>query len=365
MAGTRPDGSKMKPRTLDTRNWSTAAQLLLQEEAGVKKAAAKASIENAIVSFQQSKSKISKDRQKRIARLLNRLREFLSAQKIFDVEDVKLPHLNAYKATWTDAETTQRVHHEIIRAFFTYCHHADFVTKNPVTYLKSIPKTTPMTDPFTEEELQAIFEALPLVEDEYGRKAQAIAEQTRAFLLVMRYSGMAIGDVTNLRRSQLQGNHIRTQRVKTDKNVNIKLPDPVVNILLNAPHDSDEYFFWSGNGQLKTRSNKWGERLQRLFRLAGVRIEKKQVERRVAGKKTGELVTREVSKAKPHMLRHSLSRDLLAADMSVAGIAQLLGNSIKTVEKYYSKFDDKRQRKLDQDLLTLWDTDPLTKLLDN
>lgn len=44
-------------------------------------------------------------------------------------------------------------------------------------------------------------------------------------------------------------------------------------------------------------------------------------------------------------------------------IAELLGNSMKMVEKYYSKWDTRRQARLEKRLESFWENDPLTKTL--
>jgi hypothetical protein len=44
-------------------------------------------------------------------------------------------------------------------------------------------------------------------------------------------------------------------------------------------------------------------------------------------------------------------------------IAELLGNSMKVVEKYYSKWDVRRQARLEKTLEDFWQNDPLTQNL--
>jgi hypothetical protein len=58
-------------------------------------------------------------------------------------------------------------------------------------------------DPFTHEEMQRIFAAIDRLPDEYGRLGQPVANQTRAFVLVMRYTGMSIGDTAKLAKDDV------------------------------------------------------------------------------------------------------------------------------------------------------------------
>ncbi len=74
----------------------------------------------------------------------------------------------------------------------------------------------------------------------------------------MRYTGMSIGDTAKLKKADVQQNRIRTHRKKTGEDVFGKVPPFVIDALNAAPHDSDEYYFWTGNGLLHTRASKWG-----------------------------------------------------------------------------------------------------------
>lgn len=63
------------------------------------------------------------------------------------------------------------------------------------------------------------------------------------------------------------------------------------------------------------------------------------------------------------MFRHTLVRDLLEVGTPMEEIAELLGNSAKVIEKYYSKWDTRRQARLEKRLDDFWKNDPLTKNL--
>jgi integrase len=152
--------------------------------------------------------------------------------------------------------------------FFWYCDHADFITKNPAIHLDPVSVARPKTEPFTHDHQIAIFEALENLPDEYGRRGTPIAIQTRAFVYVLKFTGMAIGDVAKLEKASVQGCSIRTYRKKTGEEVFATVPQFVVDALNVAPHDSPRYFFWSGEGLIHTRMSKWGDRLRKLFKLA-------------------------------------------------------------------------------------------------
>jgi integrase len=339
IVGTLQDGTVIKPKSLNTRNWSVAAQLALEMEAGEKKAATpKISVADAIASFRQFKDKRSPDTKRKIKLLTDRLQAFLEKKFIFHIADVKLPDLSAFRETWTGADTTRRRDQEILKSFFWYCAHSDFLTKNPVIHLDPISVTRAKTEPFTHEQQMAIFNALPDFPDEYGRRGTAIAAQTKAFVYILRYTGMAIGDVTKLQKTDIMGCRIKTYRKKTGEDVFAKVPQFVVDALRDAPHDSDQYFFWTGEGLIHTRTSKWGNRIRKLFKLANV-------------------------EGTPYMLRHTLARDFLEDGGSMAELAELLGNSTRVCERYYSKWDKCRQDRFERNLDRLRENDPITKIL--
>ena len=217
ITGTLQDGSVVKPKSLNTRNWSVAAQRALEMEAGFKPPEPKITVAQAVASYREFKDKRSPDTKRKIKLLTDRLQTFLEKRSIFNIADVKLPHLAAFRETWTGADTTRRRDQEILKSFFWYCDHSDFLTKNPVVHLDPISVMRAKTEPFTHEDQVAIFNTLPDFPDEHGRRGTPIALQTKAFVYILRYTGMAIGDVAKLEKADVQGCRIRTYRKKTAK----------------------------------------------------------------------------------------------------------------------------------------------------
>jgi integrase len=322
------------------------------------------SLDEAITAFRELKKKKGDDVQRKTKLLLTRLREFLGNRygSIISVAEITLPDLITFRNTWTDQNSTQRRNQEIVKAFFNFCVDADYITKSPAKKLDPIPEDRPNTEPFEVDEIQRIFEALPKLEDEYGRQGGPIAAQTMAFVYVMYTTGLSIGDTAKLDKSAVHRatRRIRTHREKTGEEVFAKVPQVVIDALEQAPHDSDQYFFWSGEGKIHTRTSKWGNRLQKLFVLANVRTREVQKRRRSGGVLKTEPETVIVSEATPHMFRHTFARNWLESGRSIEDLAKLLGNSVRTIEKYYSKWDKRRQSKLEVQLDDMWIKDPIT-----
>jgi site-specific recombinase XerD len=307
----------------------------------------RASLEDAIALFLTFKSLKSPDVKRKAKLLLQRLKAFLENRHKLMVAEATFTDLVAFRASWSESATTQRRNQENLKAFFRFCVKSELISKNPAADLDAIPEGRPKTEPFTHEEMNRIFAATASLADEYGRRGQPIAHQTRAFILVMRYTGMSIGDTVKLEKADVQGCRIRTYRKKTQEEVFAKVPSFVIDALNAAPHDSEQFYFWTGKGQLHSRTSKWGSRLQRLFVVADIRTINVERRRRSGSKLKAEPEQVKVLKATPHMFRHTLVRDLLEHGAPMEEIAELLGNSMKMVEKYYSKWDTRRQARLE------------------
>lgn len=143
------------------------------------------------MSFLAFKAKRSLDVQRKIRLVLSRLKAFLEARKKSAVAEVTFGDLIDFRAAWSDARSTQRRNQELLKAFFRLCVKAKFIPENPATDLDAFPEDLPKTDPFTREEIDRIFAATSILPNAYGRQGQPIADQTRTFVLVMRYSVMS------------------------------------------------------------------------------------------------------------------------------------------------------------------------------
>lgn len=367
-------GRHLRPRALrdpasgsGVRDWNRAVELVREMELPTPVEPAqkpKTALSTAIDEFLGLKAKKQAETQRKYRNLLNRLRVFCeSTLRKSTLDELTYPDMVAFRNTWQESNSTQINQQTMLKAFFSFCVDADYITKNPAKKLDPIPEEREKTEPFEADEIQRIMDALPLLTDEYGRRGGPIAKQTKAFVYVMRYTGMSIGDTTTLEKQHVKGCRIRTYRKKTHEDVYAVVPQFVIDALDEAPHDSDRYFFWTGEGSSHSRTNKWGDRLQRLFVLAGVKVREVEKKRRSGGRLKEESERVKVSDAKPHMFRHTLARDLLERGMPMEELAEVLGNSARIVEKYYSKWDTRRQARLEEHLTQFWNSDAVTKTL--
>ena len=91
----------------------------------------------------------------------------------------------------------------------------------------------------------------------------------RGLVLLLRYSGMRIGDAVNFSTDRLEGSRLFLYTQKTGVPVNTILPEFVLSALETTPNVKEKFFFWSGRGKLESIVRSWQMRLRRLFKLSG------------------------------------------------------------------------------------------------
>lgn len=247
------------------------------------------------------------------------------------------PKLQEWRTTWKDGPLAASKKQQRVRGFFLFCHNNGWISSNPAKGLSRIQVSRKEPDYFRPSELKQILEAIP----KYG-KTDSERRRIQAFVLLMRWSGLAIRDAVTLERSRLDShNRLMLQRAKTAEPVFVELPANVADKLRRVPNGlkpNPRYFFWSGNGLPKTAVADWQRALRRLFKLADLKHPDGTPKR-----------------CHPHMFRHTYSIHLLDAGMSVESVATLLGHSsTKTTERYYKSHTQITQQRISAELHKAW-----------
>jgi hypothetical protein len=102
------------------------------------------------------------------------------------------------------------------------------------------------------------------------KRFYSYAAALRALVLLMRFSGMRIGDCVTLSRDRLNGSNLLLYTQKTRVSVYCPLPPGVAQALHSAPYTNKEFFFWTGEFEAKSSVGNWQRSLRKLFKLAGV-----------------------------------------------------------------------------------------------
>ena len=192
------------------------------------------------------------------------------------------------------------------------------------------------TLPYDQDQQIRILAACDRYPDSYGRVGQPNAKRLHALVLLLRYSGLRIGDATSCPVERLQGDRLLLRMHKTGQPVYVKLPDFVVEALNSIPRSSESYWFWSGVGKVDNNTETWRRKLKRLFAVAGIKD------------------------AHPHRFRDTFSVELLNAGVPIEQVSVLLGHSsVRITEQHYAPWVKSRQEKLDADLERAWAQDPI------
>jgi len=178
------------------------------------------------------------------------------------LKEFDLPALRRFRASWVDSGISALKKLERLRAFYRFAFESGRVPENLPRKLKNPKVTNPPTLPFKKDEFVSILAACP--------KYTGDAARLRAFVLLLRYSGMRIGDTATCARDRLNGRRLLLYMHKTNEPVFVVLPEFVVQALASMVPASDRYFFWTGEGDRETAAGNWRRSLRKLFRLVGV-----------------------------------------------------------------------------------------------
>jgi integrase/recombinase XerD len=240
---------------------------------------------------------------------------------------ITLDDVSRFRESWKMSNVSARKKIERLRSFFKFCMDREWIEKNPAGALKLPKEIVLRVKPYEAAELEKIEWAIPLFPAKgiYGEKNR---DRIKAFITILRWTGLRIRDVVVLPWERLDETHITLRTQKNGKPVKIRIhPDVAKALTKLAP--TGTYIFWSGEGNPKSAVGDWQRTLRRLGELAGVHIH-------------------------AHRWRHSFAIELLSKGIPVSEVAAILGNSPRIVEKHYNQFIQSRQQALDRYVEAIW-----------
>lgn len=268
-------------------------------------------------------------------RELRRFQQFMTRRSRHFPHEILLADLTEFRSGWEityPSSTTRAKVQERLRAFLRYCYESKLIDRVPK--LSPIKVDEPPTMPLSEGEFERLLDVIP---SEFPAPKST---RVRGLVLLMRYSGLAIGDAVVLERTGLHWDAKRklhrvvTSRQKTGTHVSVPIPPAVADEVIAAMNlnDSSKHLFWmSGTGKPQTAVTNWQHDLRQIFRAAGM------------------------AQGHPHQLRDTFAVALLQDGVPLEEVSKLLGHtSIKTTEKYYAKWVKARQDRLDDLVVGTW-----------
>ncbi len=326
-------------KTLNTRNWEEAQQIIREWEAEGSQPP-----EPEPVTLTQAWTEFLADAKARNLReptiykyeLLSRqMEQFAQDCGLRLIREFDLPTLRRFRASWPNQNLGALKKLEYLRAFFRFADDCKWLNENPARKLESPKVKQRPTMPFTAEQMTDILSGC----EKYGKKCRGgkyrgteNVRRIRAFLLLLRHSGLRIGDAVKLERARITGDKLFLYTAKTGTPVYCPLPDPLLNALAAIPSISAKYFFWTGESKLDSATGDWQRTLKAVFDLAGI------------------------PDGHAHRFRDTFAVGFLQAGVPMERVSVLLGHSsIKVTEKYYSPWVAARQEQLEADVRRTWE----------
>jgi integrase/recombinase XerD len=309
-------------RSLKTRSWSRGQAICRDIEEGGQ--VNRVTLKHACESFlADAASRGLRDASLYKYRLLfGKLKDFSEREHLPFLNQFDVEVLRKFRGTLKNKNYAARNKTENLRALFRYAHQAGWVKSDPGRGLKSPIVTTPPTEPFTRDDMKKILTAC----DSYKGPNRPIL---KAFVLLLRYSGLRIRDAVTLRRDAIVDGKLFLYSAKTGVPVRVPLPPVTLDALAVLPIAGDCYF-WSKEGLPKTRVANFQSMLTSVFKTAGV---------------TG---------GHAHRFRDTFAVELLLKGVPIERVAALLGNTPAVASRHYSPWIAARQEQLEQDVIATW-----------
>jgi integrase/recombinase XerD len=330
-------------RSLGTCDWSKAQHLVrdleveprsIGNETSAEPITIRQAVDRFIANLEGQKLRTSTIRKYRLL-LVKQLIEFAAINRLNLLFQLRPESLDDFRNGWKDGALSSSKKLERLRAFCRFCLQRGWLKESPTSHLRAPKIPCRPTLPYSHEELVKIFSATDLYVETSAANGLENAKRMRAFVLVLRYSGMRISDVVGLSVDRMLGNRLFLYTQKTGVPVHTVLPQFVVSALGCSPRASSTHFFWTGNGRIESAVRSWQTRLRKLFRLAGLR-------------------------GHAHRFRDTFAVELLMSGVPIERVSILLGHqSMRVTERHYNPWVQARQQQLEADLERAWARDPM------
>ena len=268
---------------------------------------------------------LSKGTQANYRSLFRKLQTYAASTGASSLEDLDRALMHRWRESWSCAFSTQAQRLNQLKAFFSHALREGWIVESPVHGMRAPKSDSPPTNPLEPREVRALL------------AASRHQPREQALILLMRYSGLGIGDAATLARDEIQDNgDLVLRRAKTGELVTVALPAEVIAALAAVRKPGREHYFWTGRSQRETPAKYWRRRLKRVAADAGV------------------------EGWRPHRLRDTFAVSLLLAGVLMQDVSTLLGHgSTATTERYYAPWNLARRERLGRIVRKVHRQDPI------
>lgn len=264
------------------------------------------------------------------------------------LSEVTASALDEWRGQWSsDAKrlddrmgpSTQSEFQVRLKSFFHWAFLKKLILDDPAESLDYIEKDDHETLPLSPEQFAELLSATEHYDAAQRRECDKIGQELRALFLLMRWSGLRIGDAAGLSRSALKGNRLSATMTKVGRLITLIVPDEVIKALNDLPERPGVhpgYFFWSKNCTRQSLSCIWARKINRL---------------------NADHLSFRDEHGRPlefhsHMLRDTFAVRMLLASVPLEDVCKMLGHSsIKVTEKHYAPWIKARQDQLEYKMI--------------
>jgi len=331
-------GDRFLRQSLHTTNWQRAQKLTVEAEARgswdplpEEAQAAPTTIAEATARFlkdAETGRRLSEATLRKYRLMFKHLEKFAAKKGFLYLKQLDLNALREFRESWALGPRTAMKKLERVKAFFRFATENEWITVNPARLLRgpaNIRDTQKL--PFEPAEVEKILKACREVQIQGCSNDELLA-----FTLVLRYSGLRIGDASMLTVDRFKGDDLYLYTQKSGTHVFVPLPPLVMNLVRAIRPKHGEYLFTGPESlRMETASDLWRRKLAAVFKAA------------------------EVAGGHPHRFRHTFAVELLKNGVPMEEVSILLGHSsVRITEKHYASWVQARQEILKAHVAKTW-----------
>lgn len=335
-------------QSLNTNDSKEADQIILDLNTTGKRGASKGmlvTVEDAIKTFIETYcADLAQGSEQSYKWILDRLLLYTQAEGIRYVSQIDINVLEAFRKSWTCAQSTAKLYTILLKVFFKYALEHKWSSENAAESLKKASlkqkrrtngdddededeEGDEATSPYTIEQMTLILATIrAFILAAMKPKARVRLIRLYGLVLVMRYSGLRISDATRLRSNRIVGDQLILKKTKKSKTpVSVTLPPIVLDALDSCPRMSPDRWFSFAGASRRQREDHYRPDFDRV--LAAAKIAKERYTF--------------------HRLRDTFAVEELRAGTRLEDLKEMLGHkNIQITMKHYLKWVVERQQDL-------------------